>query len=97
MANNHRLKLNRVADVYDEEALAALVLSGQYLAFLPDHFASRFEHRGEMRRIRPDIYTYVSDHWTVVRRAPKSSGLVITFLNCLRKVHQTAYRGIVSE
>ena len=42
MMVSHRLKLRRSADVYDEEALAALILSGRYIGFLPDHFAKRF-------------------------------------------------------
>ena len=87
MVNSHRFEFQRAAEVYDEEALAALVLSGHYLAFLPDHFANRFEHRGHMRRIRPRVFTYNSDHWAIVRRAPRPSRLVMTFLDCLRKAH----------
>lgn len=88
MEMSHKLKLKRVAEVYDEEALAALVLSNQYLAFLPDHFTVRFEDRGEMRRIRPDLFNYVSNHWAIVRRVPRPSRLVMTFLDCLRKAHR---------
>jgi len=90
MNTSHKLKLKRAAEVYDEEALAALVLSSRYLAFLPDHFATRFEDRGEMRRIRPDVFTYTSNHWAIVRRVPRPSRLVMTFLDCLRKAHRKA-------
>lgn len=90
MIVSHRLRLKRAADVYDEEALAALVLSGRYLGFLPDHYARGFVERGMMRRLRPDLYHYQSDHAAIVRHAPKPSRLVENFLDCLRRAHGKA-------
>ena len=87
MIVSQQLKLTRSADVFDEEALAALVLSGRYLGFLPDHYAEAFVERGEMWRLRPDIYHYQSDHAAIVRRSPSPSRLVKEFLNCLRHAH----------
>ncbi|WP_425406624.1 LysR family transcriptional regulator [Hwanghaeella sp.] len=93
MLNSHKFELERKAEVYDEEALAALVFSGRFIGFLPEHFAERFETRGTLRKIRPDIFTYVSDHWAIVRRAPKPSRLVMTFLDCLHKAHGLSASG----
>ncbi len=87
MIVSRQLKLKRSADVYDEQALAALILSGRYLGFLPDHYARPFVERGAMRRIRPKIYHYQSDHSAIVRHSPMPSRLVETFLNCLRLAH----------
>lgn len=87
MVVSHRLKLTRSADVYDEEPLAALILSGRYLGFLPDHYAQAFVERGEMRQLRPDIYHYQSDHSAILRRSPRPSKLVEEFLKCLRRAH----------
>ena len=87
MMVSHEMNLQRSADVYDEEALAALILSGRYIGFLPDHYAKNFVERGEMRRIRSDIYHYQSDHTAIVRYTPKPSRLVETFLECLRRAH----------
>ncbi|MCG8361586.1 MAG: LysR family transcriptional regulator [Kiloniellales bacterium] len=92
MMVSHRLKLTRSADVYDEEALAALILSGRYLGFLPDHYAHDFVERGEMWRLRPDTYHYQSDHSAILRRAPKPSRLVATFLDCLLRAHAPVAR-----
>ncbi|MEM7221592.1 MAG: LysR family transcriptional regulator [Pseudomonadota bacterium] len=88
MMFSHRLKLRRSADVYDEEALAALILSGRYLGFLPDHYAERFVKQGAMCCLRPDAYSYKSDHMAIVRQSPKPSRMVFEFLNCLRNAHQ---------
>ena len=87
MMVSHRLKLKRSADVYDEEALASLVLSGRYLGFLPDHYAKRFVEREAMQRLRPDVYHYQSDHAAIVRHSPKASRLIMEFLDCLRRAH----------
>ncbi len=92
MMVSHRLRLKRSADVYDEEALAALILSGRYVGFLPDHYAKRFVERGALRRVRPDVYQYRSDHAAIVRRAPKPSRLVQEFLDCLREAHGASVR-----
>ena len=88
MMFSHRLKLKRNADVYDEEALAALILSGRYLGFLLTHYAERFVEQGEMRCLRPDAYAYQSNHTAIVRTSPKPPRLVMEFLGCLRNAHR---------
>ena len=87
MMISHRLNFKRSADVYDEEAIATLVLSGYYLGFLPDHYVRNFVERGLMRRLLPDDYGYQSDHAAIVRHSPPPSRLVETFLGCLRQAH----------
>ena len=42
-----------------------------------------------MRRLRADIYEYLSNHTAIVRHSPKPSRLVTEFLNCLRVAHGT--------
>ncbi len=88
MMVSHQLKLKRSADAYDEEALAALILSGRYIGFLPDHYAKSLVERGELRRLRPDVYHYQSDHAAIVRHSPKPSRLVGEFVDCLRRAHR---------
>ena len=85
------LKLKRAADVYTEEALAALVLSGRYIGFLPDHFAEIFVQRGTMRILRPDAFHYRTSFAAIVRRSPKPSRLVASLLDCLCRAHGTTY------
>jgi DNA-binding transcriptional LysR family regulator len=88
MVISHKLGFQRSADVYDEESLAALILSGCYIGFLPDHFADRFTERGQLRRLRPDLFHYQSDHTVIVRRSPRPSRLTLKFLDCLRRAHE---------
>lgn len=46
MEVSHRERLERAATGYDQEAIATLVLSGEYLGFLPDHYAQSFVAAG---------------------------------------------------
>lgn len=87
MMVSHQLKLSRSADAYDEEALAALILSGRYIGFLPDHYVKSLVERGEMRRLRPDVYHYQSDHAAIMRRSPEPSRLISEFVKCVRRAH----------
>jgi DNA-binding transcriptional LysR family regulator len=87
MVIGHKLGLKRVADVYDEESLATLILSGCYIGFLPDHFAMRFSQRRQLRCLRPELFNYQSDHCAIVRHSPRPSRLIMKFLECLRNAH----------
>ncbi len=75
------------AIVNNEEALGMMVLSGQYIGFLPDHYAKRFIDNGDMRALCTDVFMYQSDHYAIARRSPKMSRRVKTFLKCLQEVH----------
>ena len=94
MIVSQNLGLKRSADVFDEEALAALILSGRYLGFLPDHYARAFVERGVMWRLRPDAYHYQSNHAAIVRHFPRPSRLVERFLDCLRSAHGATARPV---
>lgn len=89
MIVSNKRRLRRHAEANDEEALAALILSGCYIGFLPDHFASAHVEAGTMRAVRPDLYSYQSDFAAIVRRQPKPSRATETFLACLRRAHET--------
>jgi DNA-binding transcriptional LysR family regulator len=49
---------NPHATVSNMEAEAFLILSGNYLGYLPDHYADSFQKAGRIRPIRPDLFSY---------------------------------------
>ncbi|MBT8154699.1 LysR family transcriptional regulator [Epibacterium ulvae] len=51
------------------EGLAHLVLSGKYLAFLPTHYASKFQEQGAIRPILNEEYEYGSCYEIIRRQA----------------------------
>lgn len=57
------------ADAHSVEALAILVLSGRYLAFLPTHFTRRPSYATRIRPILPQLYGYRSDMQLIWSRA----------------------------
>lgn len=51
------------------EGLAHLVLSGEYLAFLPIHYAAKFEEKGMVRPLLTKKYGYVSCYEIIRRKS----------------------------
>ena len=81
------LGLRRHATCYDQEAVTILVLSGQYIGFLPDHFANAFVDSGQLRRIGNPRFHYTVRYMAITRHAPAPSRVVRTFVDCLKRAH----------
>ncbi|MCL3881482.1 LysR family transcriptional regulator [Marivita sp. GX14005] len=82
-----KLGLDPKALVQNEVMLAALIISGRYIGFMPDHMAAPFERAGQMRRILAEDIHYQSDYGAATRRAPEPSRVTRVFLECLRKCY----------
>ena len=87
MQLSHREKLKRAATGFDQEAIATLVLSGQYLGFLPDHYADSFVKRRLLRAVHPERFRYTCRFAAVMRRSPEPSRAVHAFVRCLLAAH----------
>jgi len=92
MELSHRANLTRKATGSDEEAIALLILSGQFLGFLPDHYASRFEQQGQMQAIAPERFHYTCRFVSVLRKSPQPTRATQLFQDCLMAVHPDAIR-----
>jgi LysR family transcriptional regulator, transcriptional activator for bauABCD operon len=90
MEISHREHLERAADGYEQEAIATLVLSGQYLGFLPDHYAESFLRARRLRAVHPERFRYSCRFASVVRRSPEPSRAVRAFVDCLLEAHISA-------
>lgn len=93
MVLSHRARLERTATGYDQEAIAALVLSGAYLGFLPDHYADSFVKAGLLRAVCPQRFRYTCRFAGVIRRSPEPSRAVRAFNDCLLAAHERASAG----
>jgi len=78
----------RHATAYDQEAIATLLLSGAYLAFLPEHYARSFVEHGLIRPIGGEEFSYLCPFLAVTRASPKPSRILACFLDCLVEAHQ---------
>ncbi len=88
MELSHRARLVRKATGFDQEAIAMLVLSGQYLGFLPDHYAKGFEQDGLMQTVAPKRFRYACRFVSVLRRSPAPSRAAQLFQECLVAAHE---------
>jgi len=87
MDTSHALDMNRHATVYDQEAIATLIMSGIYLGFLPDHYAWSFVQQGKIRRIASNTHHYEVQFAAIFRSTPRPSRITEAFLQCLQEAH----------
>lgn len=73
------------------EAIAMLVLSGQFVGYLPDHAAAAWVAQDRMRMIRPMELGYVSKLEVAWRCNGAQPAAVRAFLDDLRAAHGTAW------
>jgi DNA-binding transcriptional LysR family regulator len=87
MEVGRQLGQQRDATAYDQEAVAHLILSGQYVGYLPEHYAESFVNHGRMASLLPDVFQYVCQFSAIVRHSPPANRVVQTFLDSLVKAH----------
>ena len=95
MEISQQRRLSRKATGYDQESIATLILSGQYLGFLPDHYAKPFVESGQMRVVKADLFHYECSFFSIVRRSPQPSRVTRAFQDCLVQVHRTGINSVV--
>ena len=81
------LNMRSRAVVQNEMMLAMLVLSGQYIGFIPAHMARHFEEADKMRRVLPEQIYYRTSFAAATRRAPEPNRVTRVFLEVLKKVY----------
>jgi len=74
------------ATVQTMEGMLALLLTGSYLGFLPDHYAADWVKRGELRAINSESLGYTSNHMLVLPTTRKLSFALSKFLGILNAV-----------
>jgi len=80
------------ATAYHMEALALLVLSGRYIAYLPTHYARPWRERGDMRPLLPEELAYHSLFEVAVRKGEHRTLVVREFLEALHRAHSDVTR-----
>ena len=85
---SQQVRLVRKATGYDQESIATLILSGQFLGFLPDHYAQGFVQSGQMRAVQPTLFRYDCNFFSIVRRSPQPTRVTRAFQECLLAAHE---------
>lgn len=72
--------LDCVAKASDREAIAFLILTGEYVGFLPDHYAAGWVEKGQMAAIAPDRMNYLVTIAAATRSGRRQNLVVDRFL-----------------
>ena len=75
------------ASVVQMEAQLMMILSGNFIGFLPDHYALRWVKDGLMRAIKPRTYNFASQHFIAFREADSEKPILAAFLKCLPQLN----------
>lgn len=71
------------AMVDNVEGRAMLILSGNYIGFLPSHYADAWVEPGLLHRIAPERYTTHLDFKIVTRRGAREARTVLALIDHL--------------
>ncbi len=74
------------ANVLHMEAQVMLILSGRFIGFLPQHIGEEWVERGAMRALKPQRYSFQSEHFVAHRREDAKLPMIKSFVNLLRQV-----------
>ncbi|MDV7104916.1 LysR family transcriptional regulator [Vibrio sp. TH_r3] len=85
METGRELNLHRSAAATNQEGISTLIQSGQYIGFLPEHFAKIMLAGGSMKQIDNDKYSYHCEFAAIHRKSPKPTRLVTEFLDALER------------
>ncbi|OWW22378.1 hypothetical protein AYR66_25665 [Noviherbaspirillum denitrificans] len=87
MEISQRVRLARKATGFDQESIATFILSGEFLGFLPDHYAKSFEADGLMQAVKPSQFRYECSFLSVIRQSPGPQRVTQVFHDCLLQAH----------
>jgi DNA-binding transcriptional LysR family regulator len=79
----HQL-LNFAATATDREGIAFLILTGSYIGFLPDHYASIWVEKGLMVPLSPDRLFFDAKLAVATRKGCRQSLILERFLESLQ-------------
>ena len=76
-------QLRGAATSYQVEGIATLILSGQYIGFLPTHYAAQWLDKQQMRELLPSQFQYQVPFHVITRRDAQPNLLRSAFLKAL--------------
>ncbi len=81
------LSFNFSATAQSIEGIALLVLSGEYIGYLPDHYAKQWVQRKLMRSVLPDFFSHTVDAKAITLKSKSHTKALSTLLMLLEDFH----------
>ena len=81
------VSFNFSATAQSIEGIALLILSGKYIGYLPDHYASRWVQSKQMRNVLPSYFAYEVDSKGITLKSKSRTKALSTLLKLLEEFH----------
>ena len=75
---------NEVAYSAHPEGVAYFVLSGQFIGFMPDHYAQQWVDKGLIKPLLEDTYQRIANYYLIARNNDQQQEIVEAFIQALR-------------
>lgn len=85
---NDGLNYTNSATAYHDEGIAQLILSGEFLGYLPEHYASYWVDKGSMKPIRPEKYSYEIPLTLITSKNSNASPLANALIEEIKRCHR---------
>ncbi len=73
-------RMHVTATAADREGIAFLILSGEYIGFLPDHYAERWVREKRMTALLPGTLSFTTPYAAITRKGSRPNLVVETYL-----------------
>ncbi len=87
-SRNDGLNYQNSASAYHDEGIAHLILSGQFIGYLPEHYASYWVDKGLFRAILPQKYRYQIPVMLITSKSNSASPLAQATIDEILRCHQ---------
>jgi DNA-binding transcriptional LysR family regulator len=84
---NDNLNYQNSATAYHDEGLAHLILSGRFIGYLPEHYASYWVDKGIFRAIKPERYSYTIPVVLITAKNNMASPLANALVEQIKQSH----------
>ncbi|MCF7480750.1 LysR family transcriptional regulator [Vibrio sp. J1-1] len=84
---NDALNYQNSAIAYHDEGIAHLILSGAFIGYLPEHYASSWVDKGLLKAILPDKYTYQIPVMLITLKNNSASPLAKALISEIKRCH----------
>jgi LysR family transcriptional regulator, transcriptional activator for bauABCD operon len=81
------VSFNFSATAQSIEGIALLILSGKYIGYLPDHYASSWVQKKQMRNVLPSYFTYEVGSKGITLKNKSRTKALLTLLKLLEEFH----------
>lgn len=86
---NDGLNYQHTATAYHDEGIAHLILSGEFIGYLPEHYASYWVDKGLFRPILPEKYSYQIPVMLISSKSHATSPLANALIEEIKRCHTT--------